>query len=377
MRKLAILLCLALPATAFAAEKAAVDVHSEHALQGGRHDHLRSARQAEGLPAAAVLGEPRVLLLRGHAARGRPAACATTARPTPTRPRARSSRARPRSSRTARLSGFTAGRPFATESIDCKGDPQAAAKIIWNFNKSWNGDGGDSTWSYTYWDRGEQLPLYYEGTARAIGLTNRVEPEYLDENGGDIFPNEKRMNAFGIEVDAPFDARGILVLTYRYKTADGPLKQAQERRHLGVRPRPAPRAPHLVGAAHRLRAGHGLHDGRPAQLLGHSAAVRVEVHRRADGDRADQHEVARLPVHRHVQLRSRTASRTRATAGRCATRGSCASIRRTRTTRTTTRTSTSTSRPTSRSTASRTTARRSCGRSSGTTTAGARTGTAR
>ena len=100
-------------------------------------------------------------------------------------------------------------------------------KIIWNFLKAWNGDGARSTWSYTYWDRGEQLPLYYEGTAKVIGLTNRVEPEYLTENDGDVFPNEKRNSAFGIEVDAPFDARGILVLTYRYKTADGPLKQAK------------------------------------------------------------------------------------------------------------------------------------------------------
>lgn len=124
------------------------------------------------------------------------------------------------------LGDFTAGRPFETASIDCKGDPQAATKIIWNFNKAWNGDGANSTWSYTYWDRGEQLPLYYEGTAREIRLSNRVEPEY-QENHGDIFPNEKRQSVFGIEVEAPFDARGILVLTYRYKTADGPLKQAK------------------------------------------------------------------------------------------------------------------------------------------------------
>jgi hypothetical protein len=124
------------------------------------------------------------------------------------------------------LGNYESGRPFASESIDCKGDPQAASKIIWNFNKSWNGDGGGATWSYTYWDRGEQLPLYYEGTARSVGLAHRVEPEYA-ENKGDIFPNEKRLGAFGIEVEAPFDARGILVLTYRYKTADGPLKQAK------------------------------------------------------------------------------------------------------------------------------------------------------
>jgi hypothetical protein len=125
------------------------------------------------------------------------------------------------------LENYGSGLPFDAASLDCKGDPNAGVKIIWNFLRAWNGDGARSTWSYTYWDRGEQLPLYYEGTAKVVALTNRVEPEYLNENQGDVFPNEKRNSAFGIEVDAPFDARGILVLTYRYKTADGPLKQAK------------------------------------------------------------------------------------------------------------------------------------------------------
>jgi len=125
------------------------------------------------------------------------------------------------------LENYASGQPFDAASLDCKGDPNAGVKIIWNFLRAWNGDGARSTWSYTYWDRGEQLPLYYEGTAKVVALTNRVEPEYLNENQGDVFPNEKRNSAFGIEVDAPFDARGILVLTYRYKTADGPLKQAK------------------------------------------------------------------------------------------------------------------------------------------------------
>ena len=125
------------------------------------------------------------------------------------------------------LENFHSGQPFEAAALDCKGDANAGVKIIWNFLRAWNGDGARSTWSYTYWDRGEQLPLYYEGTAKVIGMTNRVEPEYLNENAGDIFPNEKRNSVFGIEVDAPFDARGIMLLTYRYKAADGPLKQAK------------------------------------------------------------------------------------------------------------------------------------------------------
>ncbi|HEX2486532.1 MAG TPA: DUF1329 domain-containing protein, partial [Myxococcota bacterium] len=122
----------------------------------------------------------------------------------------------------ASLENHTAGQPFAMDKIDCKGDPQAGAKIIWNFDHQWEGDGSNSRYYYSYWDRGEELPLYYEGTAKTISLSRRVEPEYLDTQGGDMFRGERRKNAFGIEVDAPFDARGILVMTYRYKESERP-----------------------------------------------------------------------------------------------------------------------------------------------------------
>jgi len=58
---------------------------------------------------------------------------------------------------------------------------------------------------------------------------HRVEPEYLDDPAlkGDMFRGERRKNAFGIEVDAPFDARGILVMTYRYKESDRPTAQTK------------------------------------------------------------------------------------------------------------------------------------------------------
>jgi hypothetical protein len=123
------------------------------------------------------------------------------------------------------LEGYVAGRPFPGE-IDCQGDPDAGNKIIWNFMKRWRGDGSSASYFYSYWDRGEQLPLYYEGTSKTVQLANRPEPQYLQQ-GGDIFKNEKRLNAFGIEVDAPFDARGILVMTYRYKAADAPRDRAK------------------------------------------------------------------------------------------------------------------------------------------------------
>jgi hypothetical protein len=125
------------------------------------------------------------------------------------------------------LADYTAGQPFPMAEIDCKGDPQAGAKVIWDFDYQWEGDGAQSRYFYSYWDRGEELPLYYEGTSKTIRLSHRVEPEYLDKQNGDLFRGERRKNAFGIEVDAPFDARGILVMTYRYKESDKPKAETR------------------------------------------------------------------------------------------------------------------------------------------------------
>jgi hypothetical protein len=122
------------------------------------------------------------------------------------------------------LENYGAGQPF--HEIDCEGDPTAATKIIWNFVKRWEGDGSQSKWSYTYWDRGEQLPLYYEGTAKFIYMTSRVEAQY-EQSGHAIFANDKRKEAQGVEVTAPFDARGILVMTYRYTSSEGPLDKGK------------------------------------------------------------------------------------------------------------------------------------------------------
>jgi hypothetical protein len=120
----------------------------------------------------------------------------------------------------ASLENYSAGRPFPG-TIDCKGDPQAGAKHIWNFDLQWEGDGSNARWYYSYWDRGEELPLYYEGTSKTIQMSRRVEPEFA-ASGHDLFRGEKRKNAFGIEVDGPFDARGILLMTYRYKDSENP-----------------------------------------------------------------------------------------------------------------------------------------------------------
>ncbi|MDB4433500.1 DUF1329 domain-containing protein [bacterium] len=124
------------------------------------------------------------------------------------------------------LENYTAGIPFPVDEIDCLGDPQAGVKIMWDHEYNWRGDGANANFYYSYWDRGEQLPLYYKGTAKTIYLAHRPEPQYL-EDGGDIFRGEKRKNAFGVDVSAPFDARGIMLMTYRYKSSDKPRSEAK------------------------------------------------------------------------------------------------------------------------------------------------------
>jgi hypothetical protein len=125
------------------------------------------------------------------------------------------------------LEGYTAGQPFPIEDINCKGDPQAGVKVIWDFDRRWEGDGARTRFFYSYWDRGEQLPLYYEGTSKTIALSARVEKDLLDTQEGDLFRGEKRKTAFGVEVTAPFDARGIALITYRYKSSEAPRDQAK------------------------------------------------------------------------------------------------------------------------------------------------------
>jgi hypothetical protein len=122
------------------------------------------------------------------------------------------------------LENWTAGRPFPIDEIDCRSDPQAGVKIMWDF-QSLGGD-GQAHFFYSYWDRGERLPLYYEGTGQRVQLAHRFEEKYREMNG-DIFRGEKRKFAFGAEVVAPFDARGIQLLTYRYKKSDRPRVEAR------------------------------------------------------------------------------------------------------------------------------------------------------
>ncbi len=124
------------------------------------------------------------------------------------------------------LENYRAGQPFPADQIDCKGDPQAGAKIAWNFVRRWNGGGGAAKFYYSYWDRGEELPLYFEGNSTGIDLAYRPEPQY-EATDGDLFRGEKRYTAGGPNVEAPFDARGIMLISYRYKSSYGTEAQSK------------------------------------------------------------------------------------------------------------------------------------------------------
>ena len=174
---------------------------------------------------------------------------------------------------------------------------------MWNKDYAWNGDGARASFYYSYWDRGEQLPLYYQGTAKTIVLSHRVEKEYLEGSDGDMFRGEKRKNAFGVQVDAPFDARGIMLLSYRYKSTDEARDKAKnDDTWVYV---PTLRRVRRISSAQRTDAVAGtdftFDDLR--QLRRDRPAVRMAVPGREEDDRALEHQGEGLPVREGAQLR--------------------------------------------------------------------------
>jgi hypothetical protein len=123
------------------------------------------------------------------------------------------------------LVSYRAGQPFPVDEIDCATDPQAGTKLIWNFVHRWQGFGARARFRYTYLDRGEVLPLKYEGTTAAWLLKYRPEPQF-EATAGDVFQDESRLMVVGFEVEKPSQAAGTRTLTYRYADSFGPLDTA-------------------------------------------------------------------------------------------------------------------------------------------------------
>jgi len=132
----------------------------------------------------------------------------------------RANRGRAKLGRDGILEGYVAGQPFPIDEISCS-DADAGTKHIWNFVHRWQGFGAKASFRYAYLDRGELLPLYYQGTTSAWLLKHRPEPQFAGQ-GGDVFEDERRMMVIGFEVDAPSQAKGTRTLTYRYAASFGP-----------------------------------------------------------------------------------------------------------------------------------------------------------
>jgi hypothetical protein len=120
------------------------------------------------------------------------------------------------------LENYTLGLPFPKIDPD---DPLAGMKHAWNQDYKHDALEGRASFYFTYWDRGEQLPLYYQGNAWLMRLSRRTDHA---DNGGNVFKTEKRKGAGGIKVTAPFDVRGINAVGYRYLPADGPREKAKD-----------------------------------------------------------------------------------------------------------------------------------------------------
>ena len=110
-----------------------------------------------------------------------------------------------------------------------------------------------------------------------------------------MFRGEKRKNAGGVEVNAPFDARGILLLTYRYKESDSPPRQARRNDDTWVYV-PTLRRVRRISTAQRTDADlrHRLHARRSVLVQRRFVPQYTwKLSRRAGHHRAGQHQGAR------------------------------------------------------------------------------------
>ncbi len=117
---------------------------------------------------------------------------------------------------------YTMGQPF--QEID-PADPQIGVKHAWNMDYKHDALEGHAKFFFTYWDNGDQLPLWIEGTGWGMRLSHRSDRM---ETEGVIFNKEKRKGAGGFDIRSPADYRGILGLGYAYNVADAPRDEARD-----------------------------------------------------------------------------------------------------------------------------------------------------
>jgi hypothetical protein len=120
------------------------------------------------------------------------------------------------------LENYTLGRPFPE--ID-PADPQAGVKHAWNMDYKHDALEGEASFYFRYFDNGEALPVWAEGTGWGLRLSHRSDRA---AEGGRVFKKEKRKGAGGVEIKGPADLRGILLLGYAYNNSDAPRDEARD-----------------------------------------------------------------------------------------------------------------------------------------------------
>jgi hypothetical protein len=123
------------------------------------------------------------------------------------------------------LHGYVAGQPFPLDELDCQGDPEAGAKLAWDFVHRWQGFGASAHFRVTSLARGRKRDPEVRGRGQAWFLKHRPEPRFRD-TGGDVFPRESSFLVARLELERPARAEGTRTLSFRYEDSFGPLALA-------------------------------------------------------------------------------------------------------------------------------------------------------
>ena len=267
-----------------------------------RDHHLRPGRPPQALSSSRALVEPRLRLLRGHAARDR-------ARPSPTTRLRRPTRARPRRTAARRASG-PRGAWKATSPASRFRWRRSTARAIPRRASSSRGTSTPAGKA-----RGATRPAAtptgtaassFRSTTRGGGASSssHIVPSRSTRTRAAISSAASSESSRScVEVDAPFDAKGIGLVTYRYKSADGPPSAAKNDDTWVYVPTLRRVRRISTCSAHGRRLGHGLHLRRSERVQRNPSAIRVDLPGRAGRARDRELPGQGLPLHPRSQLR--------------------------------------------------------------------------
>ena len=185
-----------------------------------------------------------------------------------------------RSTRTGKLTNYTAGQPFpfsewAKEATGHKcdltpDDPQFALKLAWDVNYRWQGGSGFNLphWGFANMrNNGRETWRISQGEYRRTYFSARA----------DLLPDDHRARARHERRVGRVLRREVALRPARHHVPPVPLPRRQGRRHLGVHPGAAPRAPHRGDPEERLAARHRVHARGLLHVLGLRVGPRLGV----------------------------------------------------------------------------------------------------